>query len=334
MGSCLVTAPISLFFKIKIVSNTRAQKANSPLLDKKRVWRLSYLSKQRRGKTPAYLSYIQRICDLSKRGDMKTVAELIKGYYSEKTENPWHKVNNNIQTFIKKETSKDKLSETLILLRAAVFSSLDILSFGLVDDIATADVIMAFTTEETWKLGRRNARNLCLDVADKLIEKGNTRYMTPSALKRDGFGFLIPRIEEAQWEKFKKAKPKVTKGELDLTKLEASIIGSKFLRDQMIMETKIDAKDPQAEALLEAYELQLVEIEVDRSSRIRPPTPTEQVTLNGQPVFDEEEEKEEKVKRKSSMGDQTPLTDFLSEDKKPVKTPKKSSSRKKRGLRK
>jgi len=265
---------------------------------------------------------------------METVADLIKGYYSKKNENPWHKINNNIQTFIKKETSKDKLSEILILLRAAVFSALDILSFGLVNEIATSDIIKAFTNEKSWKLGKRSARNHCLDIAEKLIEKGITRYLTPSALKRDGFGYLIPRIEEARWEEFKKAKPKVTKGELDLSKLERSILGSKFLRDQMIMETKIDVKDPRAESLLEAYELQIVEIEVDRSSIIKPPTPTEQITLNGQPVFEEDEEKEEKTKRKRSKGGQTPLSDFLSEEKKVVKTSKKTSSRKKRGLKK
>ncbi|MGY5878663.1 MAG: hypothetical protein RTV31_00375 [Candidatus Thorarchaeota archaeon] len=265
---------------------------------------------------------------------MKTVADLIKGYYSDRNENPWHKVNTNIQRFIKKETSKDRLSETLILMRAAVFSSFDILSFGLVDEIATSEIVKAFTTEETWKLGRRKARNHCLDVADKLITKRKTRYLTPSALKRDGFGFLVPKVEEAQWEEFKKAKPKATKGELDLSKLEKSVIGAKFLRDQMIMESKIDSKDPRAEALLDAYDLQIVEIEVDRSSLIRPPAPTEQVTLNGQPVFEEDEEKEEKTRRKTTKGDQTPLTDFLSEDKKTTKAPKKKSSRKKRGLRK
>ncbi len=280
------------------------------------------------------MSYIHRICDSSKKGDIRTVASLFKGYYSDKSDNPWHKVSKNIQTFINKESSKDKLSETLILLRSGVFGALDILSFGLIDEIATADIIKAFTTENSWKLGRRSARNLCLDIADKLIEKGRTRYLTPSSLKRDGFGFLIPQIEEAQWEKFKKAKPKVTKGEMNLTKLEKSVIGSKFLREQMIMETKIDGKDPRAETLLEAYELQLVEIEVNRSSRIRPPAQTEQVTLNGKPVFDEDEKKEEKVKRKTSKGDQTPLTDFLSEEKKVAKTPKKKSTKKTRGRKK
>ena len=265
---------------------------------------------------------------------MKTIADLMKGYYSDKNAHPWHKAINNIQTFIKNESSNDKLSETLILMRAAVFGALDILSFGLVDDIATEDIIKAFTEEKKWELGRRSARNLCLDVADKLIEKGETRYLIPSALKRDGFGFLIQRIDEAQWEVFKKVKPKVIKGELNLTNLEKSVVGSKFLREQMIMETKMDAKDPRAEALLEAYELQLIEIEVDRSSRIKPPTHTEQVTLNGQPVLENEEDKEEKVKRKSSKSDQTPLTDFLVEEEKTIKTPKKKSAKGKGGRKK
>ncbi|MGY5859058.1 MAG: hypothetical protein RTU63_06795 [Candidatus Thorarchaeota archaeon] len=265
---------------------------------------------------------------------MKSVADSIKGYYSEKTLHPWDKVNKNIRTFIKKEKSKKKLLETIILMRAAVFGSLEILSFGLVDQVTTEDIIKAFTKEKSWKLGRRSARNQCLDVADTLIAKGKTRHLTPSALKRDGFGFLIPRIEEAQLEKFKKAKPKVAKGELNLTKLEGTVLGSKFLRDQMIMETKIDAKDPRVEQIIEAYDLQLIEIEVDRLSGIKPSALTEQVTLNGQPVFDDDEDKDEKVKRKASTGDQSTLTEFLTEKKKSGRTPKKKKSSKKKGGRK
>jgi hypothetical protein len=256
---------------------------------------------------------------------MKTVADSIKGYYTDKNEHPWHRVNKNILTFIKKEKSNDKLSEILILLRAAVFGALDILSFGLIDKVATQDIITAFTKEKSWKLGRRSARNLCLDVADSLIKKGAIRYLIPSALKRDGFSFLISKIEEAQFEKFKKARPKIVKKQLDLTKLEKSVLGSKFLRDQMVMETKIDAKDPRVEQIIEAYELQLVEIEIDRVSKVRPPTPTEQVTLNGQPVFDDDE-KEERVRKKKAEGAQSSLTDFLLEEKKSI--PKKKRTKK------
>ncbi|MHA1575906.1 MAG: hypothetical protein ACTSU3_00955 [Candidatus Thorarchaeota archaeon] len=259
----------------------------------------------------------------------------MKGYYSDKDENPWHKINKNIQKFITKESSKDKLSETLILLREAVFGALEILSFGLIDKIATGTIIKALTKEESWKLGRRSARNLCLDIADILVEKGDTRYLLPSALKRDGFGFLIPKIEEVQFENFKKAKPKIIKNQLNLAKLEKSLLGSKFLREQMIMETKIDAKDPRVAPLLEAYELQLVEIEVDCSSRIKPPLPTEQVTLDGKLVLDGDEDTEVKVKKQKSKNEQAPLTEFLSEKAvKKKKAPKKKSSKKGRGRKK
>ena len=258
----------------------------------------------------------------------------MKGYYSDKDENPWHKINKNIQRFINKESSKDKLSETLILLREAIFGALEILSFGLIDKIATENIIKALTKEESWKLGRRSARNLCLDIADRLIEKGDTRYLIPSALKRDGFGFLIPKIEEVQFEKLKKARPKIIKKQLNLTKLEKSVLGSKFLREQMIMETKIDAKDPRVEALLEAYELQLVEIEVNCSSRIKPPLPTEQVTLDGKPVLEDDKDNEIKVRKQKSKDEQAPLTEFLSEKAVEKKVPKKKSSKKGRGRKK
>ncbi len=282
------------------------------------------------------MSYIQRICDLSRRGDMKTISDMMKGYYLDNKKHPWDKISKNILTFLQKELSNEKQSEILILVRAAIFGALDILSFGLIQEIATEDILNAFTKEEDWKLGRRNARNLCLDIADKLISERETRYLIPSALERDGFGFLNTRIEEARWEEFEKAKPTVVKGKLKLGKLEKSVIGSKFLREQMIMDTEIDANDEKAEALLEAYELQLVELEVDRSSRIKPSAPTEQITLNGKPVFenDEDEEKEEKTRKKTSKADQTPLTDFLSEEKKSSKTAKKRSTKKKGGRKK
>jgi hypothetical protein len=276
------------------------------------------------------MSYVRKICELSKRGDMQTIAEMMKGYFSDKKKNPWQLVNKNVSKFITTEKSNQRQIEILLPLRAGVFGALDILSFGLIDRIATQDVIDVFTKEESWKLGRRSARNYCLDIAEKLISNGKTRYLSTSALKRDGFGFLVPRVEESRWEQFKKAKPKKAKKELDLSKLENSVIGSKFLKEQMIMDTKLDVKDPRVEEILEAYELYLVDIEVDRSSQVKPPTPTEQITLNGKPVFDEED-KEEKVKRKSPKGDQATLTDFISEEeKKPSKRKRSKKGSKKK----
>ena len=231
------------------------------------------------------------------------------------------------------EHLKDDVSETLLLLREAVFGALDILSFGLISEVSTLEVLAILTNEPNWNAGRRRVRNHCLDIAEGLIEKGKVRYLLPSALKRDDFGFLVPRVEEAQWDNFMKAKPKVSRGKLNLSKLEESVLGSRFLSEQMIMETKLNFDDPRIPTLLEAYELQLVEIEVNRSTRIQPAGPTEQVTLNGGIVQENEEEKEPSTKKRKQAEVVSPLTDFLEETSKkskkksPQKPAKKSRRR-------
>ncbi len=246
---------------------------------------------------------------------MSAVADMLKGYYRDSKTHPWHQIYNNIQMHWQKEYPKRDVSETLLLLREGVFAALDILSFGLISEVSTPEVLSLLTSESSWNTGRRRVRNHCLDVADGLIAKGNVRYLLPSALKRDDFGFLVPRVEEAQWDNFMKAKPKISRGKLDLTKLEKSILGSNFLREQMIMETKLSSDDPRVPLLLEAYDLQLVEIEVNRSTRIQPATPTEQVTLNGGIVQEvEADEKETSTKKRKKAEVVRPLTDFLEEN--------------------
>ena len=257
------------------------------------------------------MAYVQKVCDLSRRGDMNAVADLMKGYYRDKEENPWHRIYKDVQSHWSKENPKQDVAETLLLLREAVFGALDILSFGLISEISTPDVVTAMTTEASWNAGRRKVRNMCLDAADGLIAKGDVRFLMPAALRRDDFAFLVPRVEEAQWEIFRKARPKVNRGKLDLSKLEESVIGSRFLREQMILETKLKADDPRVSALVDAYELQLVEIEVDRSTRIEPAAPTEQTTLNGEVVQESEIEKESPAKKRRATEVVTPLMDFL-----------------------
>jgi hypothetical protein len=256
---------------------------------------------------------------------MIAVADLLKGYYRDHEANPWHQIYGNIQSYWQKEFPKEDVSEILLLIREAVFGALGILSFGLVSEISTHDVLSIIINEASWNAGKRRVRNHCLDVAEELIANGEVRYLLPSALKRDDFSFLIPRIEEAQWENFLKAKPKITRGKLDLSKLEKSLLGSTFLREQMIMETKLSSDDPRVPVLLEAYELQMLEIEVNRSNRIQPPAPTEQVTLNGGIVQDIVEEKEASPKKRKQVDSVTPLMDFLEEPSKKTKkkTPEK-----------
>lgn len=255
---------------------------------------------------------------------MTAIADLLKGYFRDKKAHPWHTIYKDIQTYWSKDSPEEELTETLTLLREAVLGALDILSFGLVQELTTQQVLSAFLGEQSWSLGKRKVRNICVDVADELIAKGQIRYLIPAALKRDDFGFLVSRVEEAQWENFNKARPKISRGKLDLRKLEETVLGSQFLREQMIMETKLDSNDPRAEALIEAYDLQLVELEVDRSSHVWPQAPTEQVTLNGQVVQEiSDEEKEPSSKKRTKDVVVIPLTEFLE---KPTKQKKKTVS--------
>jgi hypothetical protein len=253
---------------------------------------------------------------------MTAVVDSLKAYYRNKEENPWHRTYKDIQGEWNK-TSQDKdISEYLVLLREAVFGALDILSFGLIQEISTLDVLELLTSETSWTSGRRKARNLCLDIADELIKRGEVRYLLTSALERDGFGFLVPRVEEAQWKNFIDARPKIARKKLDLSKLEASILGSNFLRDQMVMETKLDSDDSRVAAILEAYDRQLVEIEVDWGTKVGPLSQTDQVTLNGEVVRDTDDERESTSKKRKQKEDVIPLTEFLENSSKTNKSTK------------
>lgn len=254
----------------------------------------------------------------------------MKGYYSDKTHNPWDKIYKEIQKISSKQENERDLEELLILLREAVFGAFDILSFGLITEISTTDVIQTFTTEKDWNLGRRQVRNLCLDIVDELIEKGEIRYLLSSSLKREGFGFLTNRIEEIELEQFRKAKPKISRGKLNLSKLEDSVIGSRFLRDQSVMDVMIDKDDPLVESIQEAYELQLVELEFERSTMTKTPQETEQITLNGYPVEATSEEKTTTSKKKRSTEVQKPLSEFITNKEQSSKKGSMSKRRKKK----
>ena len=268
---------------------------------------------------------------------MSAVADLMKGYYSDKNVHPWHSIYKDIEKFWTREHPKTDATETLILLRDAVFGALEILSLSIAIDLHTSEFVTLFTKESTWKEGRRQVRNKCIELVEQLTKKGKTRYLVPSALKRDGFGFLVPDIEEAELATFKKTKPKMKKVPkkkkqvLDLAPLEKSQIGSRFLREQMVMETQIEKGDPRIPTILEAYDHFLVEREIDIGLSIAEPVPTEQVTLNGTPVIAAKEEKIVHSKRTRKKVEQSPLTDFIEE--KPVakkKKSKKHSDQKKR----
>jgi hypothetical protein len=300
------------------------------------------LSKKRSTAKSKRLAYVHKIAELSRRGDIDAVAELMKGFFSDKKAHPWHRVYKDIETYWKREHPKKAPTETLILLRDGIFGALDILSLSITLPNPTSEFLTLFTKENTWKEGRRKVRNKCIELVEGLIKKKKTRYLIPSALKRDRFGFLVDDIEEVELELFRKAKPtfkqdpKKKKIEiLDLAPLEKLKLGSRFLREQRIMEIKIEKKDQRTSTILEAYDNFLLEHEIDRRSAIPEPTQTEQVTLNGTPVSSDADEKTTSGKRIVDKAVQSPLTDFL-DDKgvKKKKKPKKAQTRKKRKVKK
>ncbi len=275
------------------------------------------MSKKRATAQPKRLVYVHKICELSKRGDMNAVADLMKGYYSDKSAHPWHNIYKDIEKFWTREHPKRDVTETLILLRDAVFGALEILSLSIPLNVPTADLVAILTKETTWNEGRRQVRNRCIELIEDLTKKRKTRYLVPSGLKRDGFGFLVSGVEDAELETFRKARPemkkvlKKKKEILDLTPLEKSKIGSRFLREQMVMEPKIDEGDARIPNILEAYDHFLVDYEIDMSSSISEPVPTEQVTLNGTPVSDATLRITAPSRRGREKDVQPPLTDFI-----------------------
>jgi len=264
----------------------------------------------------------------------------MKGYFADKTANPWHTIYKDIEKYWTKENPKKDVTETLILLRDAVFSAFDILSLSVALDVPTSEFVALFTKEADWKEGRRKVRNRCIELVEDMTKRKKTRYLVHSALKRDGFGFLVPDIEEAELALFKKAKPvmkkvpRKKKQVLDLSLLEKSQTGSRFLREQIVMEVHIEKGDPRVQSILEAYEQFLIELEIDIGASIPEPVPTEQVTLNGKPVQDEELEKTKPTKKTPKKVEQSPLADFIEEKPQSKKNPKKPSGQKKRRAKK
>ncbi|MFW9925313.1 MAG: hypothetical protein ACFFDM_00955 [Candidatus Thorarchaeota archaeon] len=267
----------------------------------------------------------------------------MKGFFSDKKNHPWDRLYKDIQTYWKKDYPNKKPKEILILLRDAIFGALEILSLSIALPNPTSEFLTLFTNEDSWKDGRRKVRNKCIELVEDLIKKKKTRYLIPSALKRDGFGFFIEDIEEVEFELFKKAKPMLKQDPkskkkvqvLDLEQLEKCRLGSKFLREQMIMETQIEKKDPRVSVILEAYDHFLVEYEIDRSSAIPEPIQTEQVTLNGTPLPNDYDEKTAPSRRSMDKAVQSPLTDFIDEKEiKSTEKKKKASKPRKRRTKK
>ena len=269
------------------------------------------------------------------------MADLIQGYYTDRNTHPWQTVFSDIEKHWIRENPKEDVSETIVLLRDAVFGAFDILSLSIALDIQTREIVSLFTNESNWKDGRRQVRSRCIELAEQMIKKRKTRFLIPSALKRDGFGFLISDLQDAEVETFKKARPKMRKipkrkgTVLDLKPLEKSRLGSEFLKEQMVMKDFLEKNDSRVSIILEAFDHFLLEYEIDSSSSTAEPFPTEQVTLNGTPVSEIESEKTDASRRVLEKDVQPPLSDYIEMSSPPKrKKSKKASEQKKRRARK
>jgi hypothetical protein len=293
---------------------------------------MNALSKTGRLPKSSKLVFVHKIADLSSRGDIEAITELLKGYWKDKRAYPWHRLHAIIETQWEKENPDKDLQETLILLRDAVFGALEMLSLSLVLNIPTSEVLKMVCKGKSWKDGRRLARAECSTLAMNLIHKGTLDNLTPSALERDGMGFLLASLHEARLKEFRMARPKVKDGKLDIKVLSRTMYGRRLLREKMITVSSIDEADPAAAEILETYDNLILELEIADASRIIPIGPTEQITLNGKLVEDSVDRIEIDRTKEPTLGVQAPLTEYLTGAAKSSrsKSRKRKTSKKKR----
>ncbi|MHA1484253.1 MAG: hypothetical protein ACTSPR_02920 [Candidatus Thorarchaeota archaeon] len=293
---------------------------------------MNALSKKGRSPKSSKLVFVHKIADLSSRGDIEAITELLKSYWKDKRAHPWHRLYALIETQWEKENPSKDLQETLILLRDAIFGSLEMLSLSLALNIPASEVLAMVCKGATWKDGRRLARAECSTLAMDLIDKGDLGNLTPSALERDGMGFLLAFLHEAHLKEIKMAKPTTKDGKLDLKALSRTMYGRRLLREKTIAATSIDESDPVAVEILETYDNLILELEIEDASRIIPVRPTEQVTLNGKLVEDSMDKGEIHKMKDPTPSVQAPLTEYLTVTAKGLssKVRKRKTSKKKR----
>ncbi len=260
------------------------------------------------------LEFVRSMCETIRRGDMSAVRESLKGFWDDKETNPWDRVYTDIEKYWAKEHPDEELAETLLLLRDGVFASLDIQSLTLPSKIATSDLLEMVLSEETWKSGRRAARNHCVGLLVKQISNGHLNHIEDIGLELDGFGYLLDELREARLDKYREAEPDIKRKYAYLEPLRKSREGRRLLRNLSITEDRLAKDDPRFEELMEAYELALVDMEVDLSSSEAFPDSTRQVTLNGETIEGHTAEERRKMKKKrGAKGEQEALTEFINE---------------------
>jgi len=262
---------------------------------------------------------------------MERLAELMKGYWMDKKDHPWHRMYKILGKEWNKTGDPVATSKKLMLLREGVFGALGILSLSLPLDFSTEQVLQTLTRAKSWKEGRQKVRSRCVKLATEMISSGEVAYLVPSGLQRDGFGFIVPELSEALLEEFRKAEPKVRKGQANLVRLSSSVLGRHLLRERMITETKMPEDDPRFQMLSQEYQRLLVEIELD--DELVSLRETLQITLNGRIAEEITEGRDYPGGKVDPKGVQSSLTEFLEKENQ-KKKPKSKKTKKKPGRKK
>ncbi len=253
---------------------------------------------------------------------MESLAELMKGYWIDKKDHPWHRLYNVLGKEWRKTGDAAATSRKLMLLREGVFGALGILSLSLPFDLSTDEVLQTLTRAKSWKDGRQRVRSTCARIASEMISSGEVSYLVPSGLQRDGFGFIVPELSEALVEEFRNAEPKVEKGQANLARLSSAVLGQHLLRDHMITETKMSEDDPRFRKLSQEYQRLLAEMELH--DELGPVRETFQITLNGRFVDEITEGEDLHEGKVLPKGVQSSLTEFLGKkNRKMMPKPKK-----------
>ncbi len=265
--------------------------------------------------------------EASRQRDREAVIELVKGFWEDKRATPLHRLYRLIASHWD-PGSDGELAEALLHIRDAVFCALDMLSLSTALDTSTEELLALVTGSDSWEEGRRVARSHCSRAAAEMIAAGKTDHLVDSGLERDGFAYLVPPLRRARLEAFRRARPRVRTGRLGLGRLRKTTLGRELLRQQSVVEKTLPADDPRAQALMEAYELMLVELELEESQHAPEFDETQQVTLTGDTAPEEVDEAVsrssadtrrrvtggEQVQPEGGVGDQAPLTVFLEDE--------------------
>jgi hypothetical protein len=271
------------------------------------------VSKSRRSRKSGKLTFVEKVCDLSMRGDIDGVTDQLKSFWSDKTTHPWNKMYASIARHWQSTHSAEDVSEALIKIRDAVFGALDMHSLSLALETTTDSILEILLKARSWEEGQKKVRTFCSKAVRNLISRGQLDYLDSSSLQRDGFGYLVDSLEEAKLEQYKSAEPVKSKDNLDLKSLSRSVYGRTLMREAGVTEVSIDAKDSRAEALIQAYEGRLIELETDTSKSFEQTGPVEQLTLNGKPVEGSTaKEEEKKIKPQKKDTHQVELTEYIS----------------------